>query len=229
MFYDITQAVKACEEDPLLIFEAIKEGHFDLVDQLLTKKQVPLNTVDLHGDDVLSNLLKYGQYELVLKFMKNKDWDINHQNNDGDTFAHILVSIDYKKVASIIQKLKKRTDFLPNIKNNKGETILDKSINDHYIYTTVKVLEDERFNNIDILSFKNLYDTYIKTNNYGKYSRLSNLEIIVDNLEDKKLVPSMEKIIKFIQTNFDAVKEEIFNNKKGTMDEMINTLLKEHV
>ena len=37
---------------------------------------------------------------------------------------------------------KKNKDFLPNIKNNKGETILDKSINDNYIYTTVKILED---------------------------------------------------------------------------------------
>ena len=229
MFYDITQAITACEEDPVLIFEAMKEGHFDLVDTLLVKKHVNINTTDENGDDVLSRLLKYGAYDLVLKHMKNKEWDVNHQNKDGDTFAHILVSIDYKKVAQIIQKLKKNKNFMPNIQNIRGETILDKSINDNYIYTTVKILEDERFTNIDIVSFKNLYDTYIKTNNYGKYSRLSNLEIIVDNLEDKPLLPSMEKIIKFIQTNFDVIKEEIFNNKKGTMDEMINTLLTESV
>ena len=229
MFYDMTQAIQACEEEPLLIFEAMREGHFDLVDCLLSKKHVSINTVDEQCDDVLSNLLKYGEYDLVLKIMKDKSWDVNHQNNEGDTFAHILVSIDYKKVASIIQKLKKLKDFIPNIKNNKGETILDKSINDHYIYTTVKILEDERFNNIDIVSFKNLYDTYIKTNNYGKYSRLSNLEIIVDNLEDKELLPRMEKVIKFVHMNFDVVKEEIFHNKKGTMDELINQLLKESI
>ena len=33
-------------------------------------------------------------------------------------------------------------EFLPNIKNNKGETILDRSINGNYIYTTVKILEE---------------------------------------------------------------------------------------
>ena len=36
MFYDETQAINACEEDPSLIFELIKEGHLDLVD---TKKE----------------------------------------------------------------------------------------------------------------------------------------------------------------------------------------------
>lgn len=227
MFYDITKAIQACEEEPSLIFEAMREGHFELVDQLLNKKQVSINTVDEHGDDVLSKLLKYGKYALVLKHMKNKEWDVNHQNNDGNTFAHILVSINYKFVLDIIQKLKKNKAFIPNIKNNKGETILDKSINDHYIYTTVKILEDVRFNNIDIVSFKNLYDTYIKTNNYGKYSRLSNLEVILDSLEDKPLLPRMEKMIKFIQNNFDLVKEEIFTNKTGTIDRMIHNLLTE--
>ena len=101
-------------------------------------------------------LLKRGQYELVLKHMKNKKLNINHQNYDGDTFAHILVSINYVNVLEIIKALVKNKEFLPNIKNNMGETILDKSINDNYIYTTVKILEDKRFNNIDIVSFKNL-------------------------------------------------------------------------
>ena len=67
--------------------------------------------------------------------------------------------------------------------------------NDNYIYTTVKILEDSRFNNIDVVSFKRLYDTYIKSNKYGKYSKLTNLEIIVNNLTDKKLLPRMEQLI----------------------------------
>lgn len=159
--------------------------------------------------------------------MKNKEWNVNHQNNEGNTFAHILVSINYKHVLDIIQKLRKNKEFLPNIKNNKGETILDKSINDHYIYTTIKVLEDSRFNNIDIVSFKNLYDTYIKSNNYGKYSKIMNLETIIDSLEDKSLLPRMDRMVKFIQSNFDLVKEEIFYNKSGYLDQMMNMLLQE--
>lgn len=227
MFYDVAKAIQACEEEPSLIFQAMKEGHFELVDQLLTKKHVNINTIDEYGDDVLSKLLKYGQYDLVLKHMKNKEWNVNHQNNEGNTFAHILVSINYKHVLDIIQKLRKNKEFLPNIKNNKGETILDKSINDHYIYTTIKVLEDSRFNNIDIVSFKNLYDTYIKSNNYGKYSKIMNLETIIDSLEDKLLLPRMDRMVKFIQSNFDLVKEEIFSNKSGYLDQMMNMLLQE--
>lgn len=227
MFYDVAKAIQACEEEPSLIFQAMKEGHFELVDQLLTKKHVNINTIDEYGDDVLSKLLKYGQYDLVLKHMKNKEWNVNHQNNEGNTFAHILVSINYKHVLDIIQKLRKNKEFLPNIKNNKGETILDKSINDHYIYTTIKVLEDSRFNNIDIVSFKNLYDTYIKSNNYGKYSKIMNLETIIDSLEDKSLLPRMDRMVKFIQSNFDLVKEEIFYNKSGYLDQMMNMLLQE--
>lgn len=227
MFYDVAKAIQACEEEPSLIFQAMKEGHFELVDQLLTKKHVNINTIDEYGDDVLSKLLKYGQYDLVLKHMKNKEWNVNHQNNEGNTFAHILVSINYKHVLDIIQKLRKNKEFLPNIKNNKGETILDKSINDHYIYTTIKVLEDSRFNNIDIVSFKNLYDTYIKSNNYGKYSKIMNLETIIDSLEDKSLLPRMDRMVKFIQSNFDLVKEEIFSNKSGYLDQMMNMLLQE--
>ena len=43
MFYDEGQARKACEEDPSLVFELIKEGHMDLVDKLLKSKIVSLN------------------------------------------------------------------------------------------------------------------------------------------------------------------------------------------
>lgn len=229
MFYDEAKAMKAVEEDASLIFELIKEGHTDIVDKVLKKKIVDINTCDDAGNSVLVRLLKHGDYDLVLYHMGNKEWDVNHQNLVGNTFAHFLVSINYVNVVEIIAKLKKNKRFLPNIKNNKGETILDKSINDHYIYTTVKILEDERFNNIDILSFKNLYDTYIKSNKYGAYSKLTNLELIMDNLEEKSLLPRMEKLVLFIRSNFDVIKEEVLNNQKFTcMDNIINNVLKEN-
>ena len=214
MFYDETKTIIACSEDPSLIFELIKEGHFELVDKLLTTNKVDINTCDENGNNVLMRLLKKGQYDLVLKHMKNKNLDINHQNYEGDTFAHLLVSINYVNIVEIIKTLAKNKNFMPNIKNNKGETILDKSINDDYIYTTVKILEDKRFNNIDIVSFKHLYETYIETNKYGKYTKLTNLEIILDNLADKTLLPTMEKLIRIIKENFEYIKERLINNKK---------------
>lgn len=227
MFYDEAKAIKACEEDPSLIFELIREEHYELVDLLLTKNKVDINTCDELGNSVLVRLLKKGQYDLVLKHMRNKKWDVNHQNNDGDTFAHILVLYNYVNVLEIINQLKKNKNFIPNIKNRKGETILDKSINDNYIYTTVKILEDKRFNNIDVVSFKNLYDTYIKTNNYGKYTKLTNLQIILDNLEDKDLLPNMEKLVNTVKKKFDVIKEEVINNKTSELDSIISNVILE--
>ncbi|MBE6146860.1 MAG: ankyrin repeat domain-containing protein [Firmicutes bacterium] len=228
MFYDVEKTMKAVEEKPSLIFELIKEGHIELVDRLLKKKIVDINTCDENSNSILMRLLRRGDYDIVLSNMSNKDWNVNHQNQDGNTFAHYLVSINYVNVIEIIKKLKKNKDFLPNIKNNKGETILDKSINDNYIYTTVKILEDSRFNNIDIVSFKNLYDTYIKSDKYGKYSKLTNLEIIIDSLNDKTLLPSMERLILVIKNNYETIKEEVLNTQNSIcMDTIINNVLKE--
>lgn len=229
MFYNETKTIELVEEDPSLVFELIKEGHIEFVDMLLKKKIVDINICDDAGNNILVRLLKYGAYDIVLQHMGNKDWNVNHQNLDGNTFAHILVSINYVNVIDIIAKLKRNKDFLPNIKNNKGETILDKSINDNYIYTTVKILEDSRFNNIDVVSFKHLYDTYIKSNKYGKYSKLTNLEIIVNNLTDKNLLPRMEKLIEIIRNNLDIIKEEVLRSHKSTrIDAIINDVLLEN-
>ena len=229
MFYSETKTIELVESDPSVVFELIKEGNFEFVDMLLKKKMVSINLCDELGNNILTRLLRAGAYDVVLRHMGSKDWNVNHQNNDGNTFAHYLVSINYVNVIDIISKLKKNKDFLPNIKNNKGETILDKSINDNYIYTTVKILEDSRFDNIDVISFKHLYDTYIKSNNYGKYSKLTNLETIINSLTSKKLLPTLERIIEFIKTNFNAIKEEMLSSNKSTrIDIIIQNVLEEN-
>ena len=228
MFYDEERAIMACEEEPSLVFNLIKEGYFETVDKVLSKHKIDINVCDENGNDILVRLLKKGQYDLVLKHMKDKDWDVNHQNNDGNTFAHILVLINYINVIEIIKQLKKNKKFLPNIKNNKGETILDRSINGNYIYTTVKILEDRRFNSIDIASFKKIYDTYIKTNKYGKYTKMTNLEIIMDSLDGKELVPRMERLVDYFNEDYNFIKDEIINdNKTNKMDTIINKVLSE--
>ena len=196
MFYDEEKTIKACEENPALIFELIREEHFELVDKLLSKKKVNLNTTDSSGNDVVTRLLKAKSFDLVLKYMKNKEWNINHQNNEGNTFAHYLVSINYVYVVDIIKAIRRRKDFIPNLKNEKKETILDKSINENYIYTTLKILEDKRFNNIDVVSFKKLFNAYIKSSYYGKYSKLNNLQIIIGSLSKKDvLIPNMKQLL----------------------------------
>ena len=154
--------------------------------------------------------------------MKDKRWNVNHQNNNGDTFAHILVSLDYSKVMEIIKALMKNKEFTPNIRNNEGETILDKAVNNAHIYTTTKILEDERFDSVGVFSFMKLYDTFIKSNNYGKYTKLTNLEMIVDNLDKKDIAPQVKEIIVNIKNNFGIIKEEVLTNKTDSIDYIVN-------
>ena len=228
MFYNEKQAIEKCEEEPSQIFNLIDEGHLELVEKILRKKSTNINITNDKEEDILSYLLKKGHYSLVLKFMNKKDWDVNHQNIDGNTFAHILVNKKYLEVIDIIKNLLKNKNFIPNIRNKNGETILDISINNGYIYTTLKILEDNRFNNIDLISFKNLYETYIKSNNYGVYSKMNNLEVIVDNLKDKELLPKVNKIINSIANNIEEIKKLVKEDNIKILDNIIYGVLNEN-
>ncbi len=223
MFYNEEKTIKMCEEDPSLIFELMREGHFEFVEELLDKQVVDINTLDESSNDVITRLLRAKQYHLVLKYMKKKTWDVNHQNIDGNTFAHYLVSIHYVQVLEIIKELKKNRKFKPNIKNKKDETILDKSINENYIYTTLKILEDKRFHNIDVTSFQKLVKTYIKNPAYGRHSKLDNLTFIVNTLEEKdKLLPNVKSLVDEISDNMEIIKTDILKNKFRRLEGLIN-------
>lgn len=223
MYYDVEKAIKACEEEPSLIFKYIREEKFEAVDKLLSKKKVSVNILDEAGNDVITRLLKARQYELVLKHMKNKEWDVNHQNYDGNTFGHYLASVNYVNVLEIIKTLRKIKEFSPNIKNKNGETLLDKSINENYIYTTLKIIEDKRFNCIDIMSFKKIFDTYINNSKYGKYSKYDNLKSIVDSLKKKEsLLPNVQNLVEALSKNMEIIQKELMMNKYQRIEYMIN-------
>ncbi len=229
MFYDVGQAVSLCCNDNSLIFKLIKEDEKSVVKRVLEEPHFNYNLCDNNGNSLIMCLLKGKYYDEVLKILDNPKVDINHQNNDGDTFAHILVMINYLDVKEIIEKLLKRVEFMPNIKNNKGETILDKSINNNYIYTTAKILSDRRFNNINMVSFKNLYDTYIKSNNYGKYSKIDNLTLIVNNLQRKDLNDNLALLMRLFRRNRKVIYEEITNSDTSRMDFLIDYVVKEMI
>lgn len=228
MFYDETQAINACEEEPSLIFELIKEGHLDFVDKLLKKKIVSLSTIDEGGNTVLMRLLKSKKYDLVEKYINDIDSDINHQNKDGNTLSHLLATKNYLHTAKIIKKLKRNKEINPNIRNNEGKTILDIAISTGNLCTTLKLLEDKRFNNIDLVSFNNLYNTFIKSDEFGKYTKLTNLETIVNELSKKaKLLPKVKEIVDLVKKNFDIIKNELMNNKLTFMDNIVKNVLME--
>ena len=228
MFYAEEQAILACEEDPSLIFELMKEGHFHLVDNLLKKKKVSVATLDNDGNNVLMKLAKLHQYELVFKYLSKDEDIINHQNKEGNTLLHILATRNYMKVAPIIKKLKRNDNLAWNLKNNEGKTILDIAIEKDNLVTAFKILEDKRFNNIDVMSFLSFYKTFIKSKEYGKYTKLSNLEIMVSNLENKnELLPMMDRLVNMILENFDRIKKELMKNKLTSMDNIIHEVLVE--
>ena len=225
-FYNEEQAVRVCLEKPNMIFGLIKEGYIEVVDKILSLDKSIINTTDSEGNNVMMALLNKKSYDLVLKNMKNKDWDVNHQNDSGNTFSHILVTLNYLKVLNILEKLKKNKKFIPNIKNNRGETILDRAVLTNNLCTAIKILDDNRFNDIDVLSFKYMYDKYINNSYYGTYSKINNFEIIIEKIAKKdKLKPNMKKLLRVITSNIDVIKNDILVNKTNNMDIIINSFI----
>ena len=225
MFYDETKTINACDNEPSLIFELLKEEHMELLDKIISRKNFDINVCDIDGNNILMKLLKKGQFDLVLKHIKNKRVDINHQNNEGNTLAHILLSLKNIRVVDVYKELRKIKSFDPNIKNKEDETILDISIKNESTYLTSKILWDSRFNKVGVVSFKKYYDAYIKNSAYGKYSKLCNLELIVGSLSVRELQPKLKMIIDFFKENFDIIKQEVINNKTKSMDLYLNEVL----
>ena len=221
MFYDEKQAIELCEEDPTRIFNLIDEGHFEIFEKLLDRRNININQTNIDGDSIVMYLFKKGEYDLVLKLMRKKALDINHQNNEGNTLAHLVVTKKYIDVIDIINAMIANKKFIPNIRNNEGNTILDISMKNENIYATMKVIEDKRFNNIDLISFKHLYEKYIKNNDYGTYSKMTNLKIIVDNLKERELLPKVRVIIETIIRNFEEIKRLIKENNIKAIDNML--------
>ena len=215
----------SCKEEPSKIFHYIKNGEFDIVSNLITNNIVSVNETDGVGNDVLSRLLKVREYEIVLDLMKKRNWNVNHQNDEGNTFAHILASDDSIMAVKVMEQLKKKNNFIPNIKNNNDETAMDIALNNKHLCTAFKLLEDKRFNNINIFSFRNLYEASIKNKVYGKYSKLMNFDLIIDSLSKKELDSSMNSFISVLYDNLDSIKMEFMNNRFSLIESLIYNYL----
>lgn len=219
--------VKDIENDPSAIFPLISRGEFEVVKYLLDKKIVNINTIDCNGNDVLTRLLKANQYSLVLSYIKKRNWNVNHQNNEGDTFGHLLACHNGVGSIKIADALMKKKNFLPNIRNSKGETILDKATNNNYLITSLKILEDKRFTSIDLYDFKNLFKLSMANNNYGSYSKVNNFNIILKSLSKKSLQPNMQLLVDRINDNKDAIRNDINNNSIEIIEAIINSTIEE--
>ena len=219
------EMIQACNDDPSYIFTLIKQSEFEVVEEVISKKIVKVNEVDSVGNDVITKLLKAKQYDLVIEFMKKRNWDVNHKNIDGDTFGHILALDNSLQAVEVVKQLTKKKNYDPNEKNNKGETIFDRAMSNNYLCTVFRILEDRRFNDINIFSFKNLFNLTIKSKLYGKYTKITNLEIIVDSLEKKNLDSSMTKLIEAIKENFKYIKQDLLNDNPNKLESLINNYI----
>lgn len=214
-----------CMEEIPSVFTLLKLGEYEKVEDLVLNNQVNINMVDGVGNDLVCRLLKAKLYDLVLEVMKKRNWDVNHQNDEGNTFGHILAQDDSPMALKVVEQLTKKKNYLPNIKNNHGETAMDIALSNNYLCTAFKILEDKRFNDIDVFSFKNLFNVSIKNKLYGRYSMITNLNIIVENLEKKELDTPMKNLVDNIHINMEAIKKDFMNNRSSLLESIINNHL----
>ncbi len=211
-----------CADEKTSIFSLLKLGEYEEVVRLIFNNEINVNMIDGVGNDIVTRLLKAKQYDLVIEVMKKRNWDVNHQNEEGNTFGHILAQDDSAMAVKVMEQLTKKKNYLPNIKNNRGETAMDIALSNHYLCTAFKILEDKRFDNIDIFSFKNLLRVTIKSKFYGKYSKIMNLDIIVSNLEKKNLDIKVRELVENIRRNMETIKSEIMNNSLFLLETIVN-------
>ncbi len=215
----------ACVEEKRLVSSLFKSFEYEKIGDLIFNNEINVNVIDGIGNDAVTRLLKAKQYDLVLEVMKKRNWNVNHQNEEGNTFGHILAQDDSAMAVKIMEQLTKKKNYLPNIKNNKGQTAMDIALSNHYLCTAFKILEDKRFDNIDIFSFINLLNASIKSKFYGKYSKITNLNIIVSSLEKKNLDMKVRELVDNIRKNMEAIKRDIMNNQLLLLDSIISALL----
>ena len=223
MIMNEQEMIDACKDDPSMIFKIISKGYFEVVEKLVEGNLLDINLVDGVGNDIVTRLLKARQYDLVVQLMKKRNWNVNHKNQDGNTFGHVLAHDNSLCAVKVVEQLNKKKNYLPNLKNNKGETILDRALNSNYLCTALKIIEDKRFNSIDIPTFKTLCNTLIKSNEYGKYTKINTLEIIVENLEKKELDPDLAGLVENISDNMENIKRDILNNNSRVFDSLMNS------
>ena len=216
------EIIEKSKDDPTLIFNYIRRSNYELAYELVDKNIVNINTLDSVGNDVMTKLLKARQYDYVILLMKKKNWNVNNQNDEGNTFGHILAMDNSPMAVKVVEELTKKSNYIPNLKNKRHETAMDIALTNNYLCTAFKLLEDKRFNEIDFSSFKNLFMASIENKDYGKYSKINNLEIIVDSLEKKDLSEAMRDLINCIIENLDRIKNDIMNNRYYTIESIIN-------
>ncbi len=209
-----TISINTLEEGESRIFSLIRLGHFSEVENLIMNNKIDINLSDENGNSILFNLLKGKEYDLILNCLSKRKLDLNHQNKDGNTLGHLLIKEGSVHSIKILMELAKKKNYLLDTKNRLGETILDRLLVSKYNYLAIKIIEEKRFNDIDINCFTKLINLYVNNGKYGKYTKLDNLQLIIKSLDKKDdLLPCVKEIVESIKKNLEIVKYEIEKNK----------------
>ena len=206
---------------PTDIFYLIRTGKKKEINDLIDSNGFDVNQKDTIGNDVVSRLVLDGFYEEALKLVNKKSWNINNININGDSIIHILGlknNLGSMKVFNEIIK-KKKLDL--NIVNNNNLRSIDITISNNNLYMTLNILKKSDLNNMDEDLLKKIFNKFIYNDSYGKYSKISNLETIIDSFNHKKLSYKIRRIINKIRDNFNLIKENIMNNNIN----IINTIM----
>ena len=222
------QAIKAAEEDPSIIFELIKTDNDELLNHMLDESLIDVNLVSSNNDSLAIKLLKSAKYELVLKVIKNKNWNVNYQNDDKETFGHILAKINNVAVVPVFKELKKNKNFDINLRNKDDKTIFDISVESHNAYVSTKIIEDERFNDINIFEFLKFYETYIDTNEYGKYSKINMIESIL-TMDGRYVNTRMQELLNHLKDNVKNIKKDIENDDYNLLKSIIKECIYQYM
>lgn len=222
------QAIKAAEEDPSIIFELIKTDNDELLNHMLDESLIDVNLVSSNNDSLAIKLLKSAKYELVLKVIKNKNWNVNYQNDDKETFGHILAKINNVAVVPVFKELKKNKNFDINLRNKDDKTIFDISVESHNSYVSTKIIEDERFNDINIFEFLKFYETYIDTNEYGKYSKINMIESIL-TMDGRYVNTRMQELLNHLKDNVKNIKKDIENDDYNLLKSIIKECIYQYM
>lgn len=220
MFYNEESATRTCEDIPLTSFEVIKNGYGYILFDLIKNKALDINLEDENKNNILMSLAINKDFETLLKLINNKDFDINKQNEDGDTLSHLILKSTGIKILEIYKNIKKKEDFNPHIKNKKGEGLIDIAIKTNSLRNIINVITDNKYCCMNINSFANIYENYLKSKSFGFYTKIDILDAIL-KIDIKKMDLEFKKLIISLKENYELIKEELSKGKTTTLENIV--------
>ena len=167
--------------------------------------------------------------EEAWKAVQDEKININYKNIKRILFMRIDGKIgDYIISSFIFKELKKNKTFDINLRNKDNKTIFDISVENHNSYISTKIIEDERFNNIDIFEFLKFYETYMNTNEYGKYSKINMIDSIL-TMDGRYVSTRMQELLNHLKDNVKNIKKDIENDDYNLLKSIIKECIYQYM